>query len=80
MRESKCSPLVAGVLGFVLGALVVKLVERFCPFCGCRDQGDEGCCGEADCCCDESEASSQGCCCAEAADAPSDGEAGAPAE
>lgn len=80
MNSSKCGPLAAGILGFILGAVVVKLVERFCPLYGCCGRGDECCCGEGDCCCDESEASSQGCCCGDAADSPSDGEAEAPAE
>ena len=65
MSESKCSPLVAGVFGFVLGVIALKLVERFCPMYGCCGGGETCCCGEDNCCCDESEASSQGCCCEE---------------
>jgi hypothetical protein len=84
LNSSKCGPLAAGILGFVLGAVVVKLVERFCPMCRgeacCCGRGSGCCCGEADCCCEESEGSAEGCCCGDAADSPSDGEAEAPAE
>jgi len=81
MSDRNCPPLLAGIIGFVLGALAVKLAARFCPFCR-----TECCCGEAECCGGESECcggedagSDECCCCDEAADSPS-GEAEAPAE
>lgn len=88
MSDNKCSALFAGIIGFVLGALAVKLAARFCPFCRtdcCCDQG--GCCGgEAECCCGEGgeccggeEGGSEECCCCDEADTPSS-EAEAPAE
>ena len=80
MSESKCGPLAAGILGFVLGAVVVKLVERFCPLCGCCGTAGGCCCGEAECCCDEDGGSAEGCCCGDAAESPSDGEAEPSAE
>jgi len=82
MSDNKCSALFAGIIGFILGALAVKLAARFCPFCRtgcCCDQG--GCCcgGEAECCCGE-DGGSEECCSCDEADAPPSGEAEAPAE
>lgn len=79
MSEKRCSPLEAGVLGFLLGVIAVKLVERFCPKYGCCGGGETCCCGdgegEGEGCC-----GSEGCRCEDATDSPSDDEAGAPAE
>jgi hypothetical protein len=74
MSDSRCSALFAGIIGFFLGALAVKLAARFCPFCR-----TDCCCGESECCGGEDAGSDECCCCDEAADAPS-GEAEAPAE
>ena len=81
MSDRNCSTLFAGIIGFALGALAVKLAARFCPFCRSGCCGDEAgcCCGESECCCSEDAGSSECCCCDEAADSPS-GEAEVPAE
>lgn len=55
MSEKKSSPLAAGVFGFLLGVIAVKLVERFCPMYGC-------CGGGETCCCGEGEGEGEGCC------------------
>ena len=75
MSDRRCSPLLAGIIGFVLGALAVKLALRFCPVCrsGC-------CCGESECCGGAAGGSQECCCCEEAAESPSGGEAETPAE
>ena len=82
MSDRNCSALFAGIIGFVLGALAVKLAARFCPFCStgcCCDEA--GCCGgEAECCGGEDGGSEECCCCDEAAESPTGGEAEAPAE
>jgi hypothetical protein len=80
MCDKKCPPLVAAIIGFVLGAIVVKLVERFCPGrCCCGDAGG-CCCGESDCCSDEGGEPEEGCCCGDAAASSSGEEPDSPAE
>lgn len=80
MSEKKCPPLVWAIVGFVLGAIAVKLLERFCPARCCGGSGE--CFGEAgsDCCRDESGDPEEGCCSGGAADASADGRADSPAE
>jgi hypothetical protein len=84
LSDRKCSALFAGIIGFVLGALAVKLAARSCPFfrtCCCSSEA--GCCcgGEAECCCGGDDAGAEECCCCcEEAAESSSGEAEAPAE
>jgi hypothetical protein len=56
MSEKKGSPLAAAICGFVLGAIAMKLAQRFCPLCGCCGGGR----GAACCCCG---GDGEGCCC-----------------
>lgn len=64
MSEKKGSPLAAGIVGFILGAIAVKLVERFCPMAGCCGRGAVCCCGDDEgCCCGDDEGGGEGCCC-----------------
>jgi len=56
MSQKSCPPLLAGLIGFILGIVALKLAERFCPLYGCCCGGEEECCcgdGEAECCCAE---------------------------
>jgi len=43
MGDNGCRSLAAAVLGFVLGAIAVKVFEGFCQEC-CRCGCGEGCC------------------------------------
>lgn len=74
MGDRNCSALFAGIVGFILGALAVKLAARFCPFCR-----TDCCCGDEAECCGGDGGAEECCCCDEAAESPS-GEAEAPAE
>jgi hypothetical protein len=56
MTEKKCSPLTAAIVGFILGSIAMKLMERFCPYCCCCGRGDT-------CCCGDGEGDGEGCCC-----------------
>ncbi|MBM3696728.1 MAG: hypothetical protein FJW79_12510 [Actinobacteria bacterium] len=81
MGDRNCSALFAGIIGFMLGALAVKLAARFCPFCRtcCGDKAG-CCCGDgAECCGGGDGGSEECCCCDEAAETPS-GEAEASPE
>ena len=75
MSDRNCSALFAGIIGFVLGALAVKLAARFCPCCraGC-------CCDESECCGGEDGGSQECCCCDETPESSSSAEAETPAE
>jgi hypothetical protein len=80
MSGKKCSPLAAAIVGFALGAIVVKLVERFCPGRCCCGNAGGCCCGEGECCSGGSGEPEEDGCCGHAADAPSGEGAGSPAE
>ena len=58
MSDRNCPPLLAGIVGFVLGVVAVKLAERFCPFCRTAC-----CCGDEAECCGERGRRVDGCCC-----------------
>jgi hypothetical protein len=54
MSEKKCSPLAAAIVGFILGSIAMKLMERYCPMFDCCGRGETCCCGDGDgdgCCC-----------------------------
>ena len=71
MSESKCGSLAAGLIGFVLGAIAVKVAEHCMVWQGCCSGGSCCCrpectCG-CECCRGEADEAEECCCCDEAA-------------